>query len=262
MNFKTQSAGNIQNTIVETPETIRTVINSISFGQWLAGLIDGDGCLLVSKHGYTSLEITIGLEDLSVLLYIQSVLGGTVKKRNGINAYRYRLHNITGILALINFINGHIRHSGRLVQLQRVCIQLNINILKPVTLNYTSSWFGGFFDADGTLGFYMKNGTPQLAISVTNKYKQDINYFVDVFGGYIYEDTSQFGCFKWIVQSRSDVLKIRDYFVSGHCRSHKSFRFTLINEYYRLRDMKAYNPDSEYYTIWVAFVKKWNKLKI
>jgi hypothetical protein len=29
------------------------------FKQWLAGLIDGNGCFLLSKKGYASLEITM-----------------------------------------------------------------------------------------------------------------------------------------------------------------------------------------------------------
>lgn len=33
------------------------------FCQWLAGFIDGNGCFLVSKQGYTSLEITVHGKD-------------------------------------------------------------------------------------------------------------------------------------------------------------------------------------------------------
>lgn len=33
------------------------------FKEWLAGLIDGDGCFLLSKKGYASLEITVETRD-------------------------------------------------------------------------------------------------------------------------------------------------------------------------------------------------------
>ena len=33
------------------------------FNEWLAGLIDGDGCFQLSKKGYASLEITMELRD-------------------------------------------------------------------------------------------------------------------------------------------------------------------------------------------------------
>ena len=33
------------------------------FEEWLGGLIDGDGCFLLSKKGYGSLEITMDIRD-------------------------------------------------------------------------------------------------------------------------------------------------------------------------------------------------------
>ena len=101
----------------------------------LAGLIDGDGSLQVSKARYSSCEITVALADESMLLYIQSKAGGTIKKRSGVQAVRWRLHNRQGMLALVNRINGYIRHSSRLEQLKRVCILLDIKILNPDLLH-------------------------------------------------------------------------------------------------------------------------------
>lgn len=196
---KIESAGNqrrFTSSLVGTSETTRAAIHSTSFGQWLAGVIDGDGCLLVSKQGYTSLEITMGLEDLRLLRYIQNILGGSVKIRSGAKAYRYRLHNTPGIILLLSHINGNIRHSSRLAQLHRVCQELNVPVIYPIELDTTSSWFAGFFDADGTVGFSMKNGRPQLTISVTNKFLQDVKCYLDVFGGYVYFDSSQNGYYK------------------------------------------------------------------
>jgi ubiquinol-cytochrome c reductase cytochrome b subunit len=60
------------------------------FCQWLAGLIDGDGCFLVSKRGYTSLEITVGSKDEEMLNKIKRVYGGSVKPRSNVRAFRYR----------------------------------------------------------------------------------------------------------------------------------------------------------------------------
>jgi hypothetical protein len=114
----------------------------------------------------------MGLEDLPCLRYIQDKLGGSIKMRSGAKAYRYRLHNRQGMINLIHCINGYIRHSSRLLQLHRVCQQLNIPVIGTAPLCYLeeeeasemlplqankSSWFAGFFDADGTIGIYMKN---------------------------------------------------------------------------------------------------------
>jgi len=93
----------------------------------------------VSKQGYTSLEITMGMEDLRCLLYIQNMLGGSVKMRSGAKAYRYRLHNRERMERLVECINGYIRHSTRLAQLHRVCQVLGKPVITPVQLTKKSN---------------------------------------------------------------------------------------------------------------------------
>jgi hypothetical protein len=105
--------------LVGTSETTRTS----RFNEWLAGLIDGDGSLLISKKGYSSCEITVHLSDEKMLRLIQNQLGGSIKPRSGVQAVRWRLHNEKGMLDLINRINGNIRHSSRLKQLHHLCSQ-------------------------------------------------------------------------------------------------------------------------------------------
>jgi hypothetical protein len=261
---KTQSAGNQRHksSLVGTSETTCATTYPKSFCEWLAGIIDGDGSIQVSKQGYTSLEITTGLEDLRLLRYIQHMLGGSIKMRSGAKAYRYRLHNQLGMIKLMNCINGHIRHSARLLQLHRVCQVLDIPVILPITLDAQSNWFAGFFDADGTIGIAMKHRLPQLSIRVNNKLLQDVESYKVVFGGNIYFDSSQNGYYQWSVQSRKDVIMMLDYFKSSTFRSHKSRRFFLIEEYYSLYDLKAFKPDSIHHKAWLAFLDKWNKLMI
>lgn len=257
----TQSAGNqrrYKSSLVGTSETKCAATFPKGFSEWLAGVIDGDGSLLVSKQGYTSLEITMGVEDLPLLQYIQSILGGSIKLRSGVKAYRYRLHNMKGMITLVNSINGYIRHSGRVLQLHRVCQQLDISLVGPLPLYSTSPWFGGFFDADGTITFSIKNLVPQLSVRVTNKLLQDVEWFKTIFGGYVYFDSSQNGYYQWSVQSRSDVLCVLNYF-KANCRSHKSQRFFLVEKYFRLRDLGAFKSDNPYHNEWLSFKAKWDK---
>ena len=42
-----------------------------NWNEWFAGLVDGDGSLLISKKGYMSLEITMSIYDEKTLLQIQ-----------------------------------------------------------------------------------------------------------------------------------------------------------------------------------------------
>lgn len=282
--IETQSAGNQRHksSLVGSSETTRVALYSKSFCEWLAGLIDGDGNLQVSKKGYTSLEITIGLEDLHCLRYIQDKLGGSIKMRSGAKAYRYRLHNKQGMINLINCINGNIRHTSRLQQLHRVCQQLEISVIYPTKLNKESSWFAGFFDADGTItmsppggrlldpqgvrsrpaGPRMKNNCPQLSIRVVNKLLQDVQYYKDVFGGNVYFDSAQNGYYQWSVQNSEDVLNMLQYFKTHTSRSHKSQRLFLIKDYFTLCDLEAFKIDSIHYKVWLDFLNRWNKLKI
>ena len=223
----------------------------------LQEFIDGDGCLLVSKQGYTSLEITTGIEDLFLLRFIQNKLGGSVKMRSGAKAYRYRLHNKEGMINLIHKINGHIRHSTRLTQLHRVCQVLNISVISPLPLNKSSAWFSGFFDADGTIGITFINSLPRLRIRVTNKLLHDVDWFRQNFGGNIYFDSSQNGYYQWSVESRVNIENFMKKFQYNFCRSCKSRRFFLIKEYYNLRELKAYKEESPHNKAWQVFMSKW-----
>jgi len=73
-----------------------------------------------------------------------------------------------------------------------------VELLSPDTLHNKHGWFAGFFDADGTIGYYFKgnNNQPQLTLSVTNKLYVDVVHFMTYFGGTIYFDKGQNGYYK------------------------------------------------------------------
>ena len=239
------------------------------FNQWLAGLIDGDGCLLVSKQGYTSCEITVGLEDEKMLRIIQNKLGGNIKPRSGVKALRYRLQNKEGMINLINRINGNIRNSKRLPQLHKVCTVLNIDIINPIPLTINNAWFSGFFDADGTINYYYRDINnkskirPQLTISVTNKYLIDVEEYKNIFGGNIYYDKAQNGYYKWCINNEEFHTIYYNYNKNNPSKSFKGNRLFLIKEFYSLYNIKAFRKadDSLIFKSWLLFDKKWNKYK-
>jgi len=159
---------------VGSSATIRSLSSNtqseLHWNQWLAGLIDGDGCLLVSKAGYASCEITMGIDDEHTLMQIKQKLGGSVKSKAGVKALRYRLHNRAGMIDLITRINGHIRNSVRLPQLELVCYNLNIPLIQPMEITKSNGWWwkSRVFWRNGTVTYSMKNGHPQLTISASN----------------------------------------------------------------------------------------------
>ena len=254
------------NFLVGTSETTRPLSSKSSFtlkekswNEWLSGLIDGDGCLLVSKAGYTSCEITMGLQDEHALAIIKQKLGGSIKLRSGVKALRYRLHNKDGMLELINRINGNIRHTSRIKQLESICLTLGIKIKYPIALTIENGWFSGFFDADGTITYSIKNSYPQLTISVTNKLLVDIISFKDIFGGNVYFDKGHNGYYKWSLQARNDIDIFKAYLLKYPSFSNKKQRLFLINKYYELKDLKAYSasPNSSLGKAWLIFSDKW-----
>ncbi len=262
------------NSLVGTSETTRPLSSKFSlnkenhtkklkdkaWNEWLAGLIDGDGSLLVSKLGYSTCEITMSLSDEHALGIIKQKLGGSIKLRSGVKALRYRLHNDKGMRDLINRINGNIRHTSRLKQLEKVCLLLNIPIIYPENITLDNGWFSGFFDADGTITYSIKNGYPQLTVSVTNKLLIDVINFKNIFKGNIYYDKGQNGYYKWSLQAKTDIDFFKAYLLRYPSRSNKKQRLFLVNQYYYLKDLTAYKApiDSPLFKAWINFNNQWN----
>lgn len=232
----------------------------ISWNQWLSGLIDGNGSLLVSKSGYSSCEITMFLKDEHALAIIKNKLGGSIKLRSGVKALRYRLHNLTAMKNLVKRINGNIRHTSRLKQLEKVCLLLNIPIIYPQTITINNGWFAGFFDADGTITYSIKNDNPQLTISVTNKLRTDLISFKNVFNGNVYFDKGKNGYYKWSIQAKTDIDFFKSYLLKYPSRSNKKQRLFLINNYYYLKNLAAHKASvgTPLHKAWTIFNDKWN----
>ena len=259
------------NSLVGTSEAIRLLkinknnkrtfsnyTNNIKFHQWLAGLIDGDGSFLLSKKGYASLEITMDIRDEHALQIIKNVYGGSIKLRSGANALRYRLHHKSGLLTLINHVNGHIRNSNRLLQLNKICNKYSIILIYPVKLNYDNGWFSGIFDADGTITINSNN--TQLSISISQKTSELLQPLIDLYGGSIYPDQSS-RTFKWYISKQEDILKLVDYFKDHPSRSAKNKRLHLTPKFYELKNLKAHKalPNTFLYKSWQYFFNKWLK---
>lgn len=228
------------------------------WNEWLAGLIDGDGCFQLSKKGYASLEITMDIRDEHALQIIKNVYGGSIKIRSGANALRYRLHHKSGLLSLINDINGHIRNSNRLLQLNKICNKYDLLLIHPLKLNYENGWLSGFFDADGSIS--INNYNTQLSISISQKTEELLLPLKELYGGNIYIDkTSQ--TFKLYISKKEEILKLFEYFKIYPSRSAKKNRIHLIKKFYDLKNLKAQIalPDSLLYKTWQYFNLKWLK---
>lgn len=235
--------------------------NDDKFNEWLAGLIDGDGCFLLSKKGYASLEIVMQLRDKRCLYLIKQKYGGSVKLHGGYNYLRYRLHHKTGLLNLINGVNGLLRNPVRIIQLGKICDKYNIKLKDPKPLTYFDGWLSGFFDSDGSI--YLNDKSGQIFITASQKNRYMLDPLVKLYGGQIYTLVKQ-DAFKWICYRKKEILSlINDYFKVNPCRSEKLIRLTMANKFYELRQLHAHraSPNSDLGKVWKHFLVKWNNIK-
>ena len=200
------------------------------------------------------------IRDEHALLMIKNVYGGSIKLRSGVNALRYRLHHKSGLLRLIEDVNGSIRHSNRLIQLNNICLKYGLILRLPDKLTFNDGWLSGIFDADGTVTINQSNNN-QLSISVSQKTSELLNPLIELYGGNVYIDRGNTLSFKWYVSKREMIIQLIEYFKLYPCRSAKKMRLHLIPKYYELKDIKADKApiDTYLYKAWQYFINKWLK---
>lgn len=227
---------------------------------WLAGLTDGDGCFTITKKGYVTFELTIDTRDINCLYQIKKVFGGSIKPGKG-KFNRYRLHDKTGITAIVNGLNGRIRNPTRLLQLNRVCELYNIHFKETSILTYDNGWLSGFIDADGSV--YMNKTSVQVIISASQKNKYLLDLIAEIYGGKVYTH-GKFQAFKWTLYKKKDILDILEYFKEYPLKSKKMIRINLIKAVYtgfekgahRISDLDKLNNID--YKRWLWLMEKWD----
>ena len=254
--FKRELSTKIINSIKFRAKDSEFYPKDIQFKEWLAGLIDGDGCFLLSKKGYVSLEITMDIRDSLCLYKIKNIYGGSIKIRSNSKAIRYRLHHKKGLLKLIEDVNGKIRSSNRMLQLQRICNHYSINFIYPDPLNKNNSWLAGFFDADGTININKTN--LQLSISISQKNIQLLEPLVNLYSGNIYIDINS-NTYKWYITKKEYILILLEYFKLNPCYSEKRGRLFLINKFYELKNLSNL---PNYPLLLKTFFNKWDNSNI
>ena len=278
---------------------INKIKNNLKKYQWLAGLIDGDGCFLISNKGYAALEITVSWADEALLHQIKKIFGGSIKVRGSLKALRYRLHNKKGIYQLLHAVNGNIRNSIRQEQFKCILNLYNIKYIEPCIFTWSNGYASGLLDSDGSISLsvkkhaYVKNpeqrGTlgkilrlqhakaVQLNIKITQKYKENVAFLRTPFlplsldrqkgidtekqFGQIFFDKSQNGYYSWTISSKKEVTFFLYYISKNPSYSKKAHRLRLVHVFYELYEQKAYLTQEESYLKhrWNDFANSWFK---
>jgi len=217
-------------------ETKRVI--SLEFKQWLAGLIDSDGCMYISNKGYISFEITVGNREIQALYKIKKLYGGSITKRLGVNAYRWRLHKKQLNIEFVNAINGFIyMKKQKLVDILKI---MNIEY-KQIPFSKKSAWLSGFFEGDGSVN--INKNTYQITLSISQK-KKDILLLIQLhFGGNLFYDKSWNG-YKWEVSSQSDLENLFLYFTEFPLKSLKNCDLVSAKRFYRWK-LKGFHKQED-----------------
>lgn len=237
-----------------------TTLSDKKFSQWLAGVIDGDGCFQLSKKGYACLDIVMETRDKHCLYLIKQKFGGSIKVKANVNWLRYRLHHKKGLMFLIDNVSGSLRNPVRILQLGRICYKYNIVVKPGETLTFDSAWLSGFFDSDGSI--YINILSSQVFITASQKNRFILDDLVKLYGGTIYPMV-KIGAFKWTVFRKDDITKLVEYFNINPCKSAKEKRLKLLDKYYNLRSQRAHlaSPNSLLTKNWDIFLKDWENYK-
>lgn len=229
----------------------------LSFRQWLAGLIDGDGYFLLSKNGYNSCEITMDARDKKVLYLIQHKYGGSVKQISNAHAFKYKLRNRAGLIALINDVNGLIRNPTRLLQINKLCEKFSIELKYANNLIFNDGWLSGFIDSDGSVYFNEASGQVFIGISQKNKYL--LEPLIHIYGGRVDISSPKIEAFKYVIYRKAELFNLIDnYFNKYPLRTEKMKRINLIKQFYLVKPSKKENNVVKL-NEWVKFKDKWEK---
>lgn len=153
----------MKQTISEKKDSEET--NEKKLAYYLAGLIEGDGTIIVpttyrsakGRINYPSIQIVFNLKDLPLALIIQKELGhGSLARKKGVNAYVLTINNYEGWILIVSLINGKMR-TPKINALYKLIDWLNkrfneLNIIKaPIdkTALIDNAWLSGFIEADG-----------------------------------------------------------------------------------------------------------------
>ena len=152
-------------------------VNDGQLGYYLAGLLEGDGCINLPFLGNTLLNrifnprivFTSHINNLILYVKIQSALGGIGRfQLAGNNTLRYIIGDVRGLSTFIYTVHGKLRTPknetfNRLIEFLNLKYNWDIPISRLDNSSFSSnSWLTGFTEADGHFGVKITEFKPKL----------------------------------------------------------------------------------------------------
>jgi hypothetical protein len=202
---------------------VKLNLTDLDFNFWLAGLVEGDGTLGITKST-AYFELTLDSKDIQTLHFIKKKLGyGNIRKRTGVNAYRIRTAKRDNLIDLLKRLNGKFVTSSKQTQLIKLTNHFNLNAIIPtkaesIDIIKNTSWLGGFFDAEGHFSI-MNKTTLSFHLGQKNKVILEWIHEALQFGHIRYDKSRDF----WIysITDRAGMVFIVNKFKKSNLRTFK-----------------------------------------
>jgi len=240
-------------------------------GHYLAGLIEADGCIVVSKNGrspkgrkfYPSIEIVFHTDDLPLARLIRKVLGhGSIPIYKHAKACRLVIYNIEGVKKVVNLINGKMR-TPKIEALNRLINYYN-NQNEGVALPLlgidesplcSNAWFAGFVEGDGCFSLSVSSASlekgrgyvsPRFSIDQKEKRgeksnKELMNKIEETFGGTLrLRDRGNALMLTVTVSNKSALLILMNYLTHFPLFSSKRLNYLAWKESYYMTLRREY----------------------
>lgn len=194
------------------------------------------------------------IRDKKALFEVKQKYGGSIKPVSNANAVRYKLRHKKGLILLLNDVNGHLRNPTRLLQMYKLCVKYNIELVYPEPLTFNNGWLSGFIDSDGSV--YFNEASGQVFISITQKNKYLLDPLISIYSGRIDILSPKIEAFKYLVYRKIELFNLIDnYFNIYPLKTKKMNRINLIKEFYILKVSKD-NKDINKLKDWIYFKDK------
>lgn len=224
----------------------RPLLTENTFGHYLAGLIDGSGHFSTIGH----IVISFNLRDKRDAYSIRSLLGyGKVRLVKDKNSVNLIISNKTGVKHVAALVRDKLKHSVRISQYNSRIYELGFSSRKTslnTTIDWETSWFAGFCDADGHLRIDIpwredrNSYEVRLLCEVDQKDEILLKQIRDKFGGYLGYRASQDTYYYSSVSFKGIYLILR-YFDRYSLQLTQSYlRYTILRKSYLIVQKKQH----------------------